>query len=382
LWIVNMSRYGNNIRRIAHTETLNERIRQAEQKLTVLDKAAIPGQRAIAYPNVTQKGSPGATKPDQDGAPDDLDPTDKDPQYNHGVDDNETDGDDLLNGTKVLQPGEDPGALDLKDCETGEGIDVRMNTGANEGEAKFKHPDGWTTTGPSGSAPGWENWQQGLFFEGSGTYFSTSSAPTAELLPENSIGFVSGSFGYEVTDVRNVVVTLGMSGVPIGGTYEAFLDWSSTGTPINTGWGAASFVCTRLTCASVGETNTERCPISAPPAYDNWQEQDPTYEHQLAFSAEDGGFVSSQWDEGLPGKFRNDVGSGRGLNNLQLCTNDGEEVVVSALRDGTFAFFKEDGFGFPEEGEKIFHFDSKGKYLDTMRPDEYEDLRSTNNPAA
>ncbi len=357
-------------------------MREAEQKLNVLDKSAIPGQRAIAYPNVTAKGSPGVTNPDKNGEPDDGNPTDKDTKDDHGVDDNETDGDDLLNGTKVLQPGEDPGALDLKDCETGEGIDVRMNTGANEGEAKFKHPDGWNVDGPNGVADGWQNWVQGLFFEGSGTYFSTSSAPTAELLPEKSIGFVHPSFGYEVTDVRNVVVNLDGGGVPNGGTYEAFLDWSNTSFPINTGWAGASFTCTRITCASVGETNTERCPIAAPPAYNNWQEQDPTFEHQLAFSAEDGGFVSSKWDEGLPAKFRNDVGSGRGLNNLRLCTNDGEEVVVSALRDGTFAFFKDDGFGFPEVDAKIFHFDSKGKYKDTLRPDEYEDLRSTNNPAA
>lgn len=372
-----MSRYGDNIRRLAEVDLLKGGIREARQRITVIDKAAIVGQRAIAYPNVTGKGTPGVTNPDQNDNPDVPNTTDKGPMDDHGRDEGQTDGDDLINGTKVLQPGEDPGALDLKDCETGEEIDVIMNTAANEGESKFKHPDGWSVDGEPGVTPGWEDWELGFYYNGSGTYFSATDEPSPGLLPANSIGYVNPSFLYEVTQVRNVVVSYDDDGVPIGGSYEAYLDWPD---PTPDGWVGASFTCTKTSCAS--ETGTDRCPVAAPAAYETWQDQDPTYDHQLAFSAQDGGFVSSSKDEGLPAKFRNDVGSGRGLNNLRLCTNEGNEVVVSALRDGTFAYFEEDGWGFPKDDARIFHFDSDGKYKDTLREDEYEDLRSTNNPAA
>jgi len=90
------------------------------------------------------------------------------------------------------------------------------------------------------------------------------------------------------------------------------------------------------------------------PQYTSWQDQEPTTPHQLAFSANDGGFVSSQYDEGLPAKFKNDVGSERGMNNLKLCTPTGNAVVVSALRDGTFAYF---------EDERVWYAGHKCQYL-------------------
>jgi hypothetical protein len=123
--------------------------------------------------------------------------------------------------------------------------------------------------------------------------------------------------------------------------------------------------------------DTTACAASPPEAYGSWQDNVPGTPHQLAFSSSDGGFVSSSYDTTIPSKFSNIAGSGKGLNNLKLCTPSGEQVVVSALSDGSFAYFKEDGFGLPETDAKIFHFDSKGKYKDLIRADEYNYLKST-----
>lgn len=371
-----MARYGNNIRRIAQTEALFERIRQAEQQITLLEKAGIPGARAIAYPTSTSSGAPGVTAPTREDSPDARNVTDRSTLEGGGIDDNTNDGDDILNGDKTFEKGEDAGAIRLKDCESGEEIDIRFNTGGNDGESVFKHPEGWNVDGPQGFAPGWEDWVLGIYYTGAGTYFSSTDAPTPELLVEESVGYVHPSLNYSVTDVRDVII----NSTANGGTYQAYLDWSDTSSPSNTGWVTAGFTYSTNNCGV--ETGTPRCPVAAPEAYENWQEQDPDFVHQLAFSAKDGGFVSSQYDDGLPLKFRNDVGSGRGMNNLNLCTLDGNQVGVSALTDGSFAFFEEDGFGFPEEDAKIFHFDSNGKYQDLLRDDEYRNLRSTANPAA
>ncbi len=380
-----MGRYGNNIRRIAQTDELNERIRQAEQRLNILDKAAIPGARAIAYPSGSvQNGSPGATNPDKNGSPDEDNTTSKSPIDKAGLDDNTTDGDDLLTGDKVLQKGEDPGAIALKDCESGEAIDVRFNTGANEGEAKFKHPDGWSTTGPQ-LDPSYTEGRVWSLFASPNNYYSNNFDGLISAYQSGGgwtycytivgglVAKLSPDAGDALIQFTNTVRTIGQA--PVGGVQYAFQAYAAA-----TGVGPSKYG--QQDCGLDAPDDAAACSADPPTVYDNWQEQDPSYKHQLAFSAQDGGFVSSSWDEGLPAKFRNDVGSGKGLNNIQLCTNDGEEVVISALRDGTFAYFKEDGFGFPEADAKIFHFDSSGKYLDTIREDEYEDLRSTNNPAA
>lgn len=380
-----MARYGDNIRRIAGTDKLTDRIRQAESRLDILDKAAIPGGRAIAYPSGgTQSGSPGNTNPDKNGSPDQLDPQKKDPGDEAGKDGKTTDGKDILNGTKVLQPGEDPGKIALKDCETGEKIDMILNAGANEGESKFQHPAGWDINGNAGNQSGYDHWTLGKFWRGSSAYFSpsgTADGPTPETGYKAAIGYHNGTFDYDVTDAR-----LGSGGVVYTDATHAtvhaeyYLRWNTT--PINNGWVVNDQAWSQMDCGA--ETGTARCIAAIPQAYSKWQQQDPTYHHQLAFSAKDGGFVSSSHDDGLPAKFRNDVGSGLGLNNVKLCTDEAvpKHVVVSALSDGTFAYFEEDGFGEPKEGAKVFHFDSAGKYKDLIRPDEYDYLKSTNNPAA
>jgi hypothetical protein len=381
-----MSRYGNNIRRIAQTDELNARIRQAEQKLNVLDKSAIPGGRGIAYPSgAGQSGSPGQTNPDKNGNPDEKNPSDKDKTDEAGKDGKTTDGGSIIDGTKVLQPGEDPGKIALKDCETNEPIDILLNSASNEGERKFQHPEGWSIDGQSENNAGYDNWTLGQYWTGSSAYFGTGSgsnqdgtadAPAPEVGYQLAIGYVNGSL-YTVTDARLVSSTVN-SPTSISLSVEYYLTWTTTTS--NNGWVLNPQSWDRQPCNA--ETGTDRCITAIPEAFATWQDQDADYRHQLAFSSQDGGFVSSSNDKDIPAKFRNDVGSGKGLNNLRLCTEDGDEVVMSALIDGTFAYFKEDGFGQPEEDAKIYHFDKDGKYKDIIRADEYSNLRSTNNPGA
>jgi len=69
LWIANLSRYGDNIRRIAETEGLSWADETGRTKANTTEKDANPGGRAMAYPNgVTENGAPGATNPDQGGS--------------------------------------------------------------------------------------------------------------------------------------------------------------------------------------------------------------------------------------------------------------------------------------------------------------------------
>jgi hypothetical protein len=116
-------------------------------------------------------------------------------------------------------------------------------------------------TWQSGNQPpvkqGWQNWQMGKFVTGSGTYFSTTDAPTADLLPQASIGYHSGSFGYNVTAVRNVDT--------VAGTFEAFVDWTGTSFPGNTGWASASFTYSQFNCSGM----TDACP-SQPQRETSW----------------------------------------------------------------------------------------------------------------
>jgi len=372
-----MGRYGSNIRRIAQTDELTGRIRQAEQKISLLDKAEIPGARAIAYASgVTAAGSPGVTNPDQNGTPDNTGIfTDKNPMDKNGIDDTTTDGDDLLDGSKQLQKGEDVGAIRLKDCDSGERIDVRFNTGANEGESKFKHPPGWGTTAPqtdpsylAGSV--WTLSSGGTAYFGNSFNALVSAFKTAipylycYTIEGGLVSSLTPDAGDALIQFTNTARTVGQA--PVGGVQYAYI---SSGTPAGGQYG-------RVVCGTVAG-DTTACAAAPPPQYTTWQEQDAATPHQLAFSAADGGFVSSSYDDGVPRKFDNDVGSGRGLNNLNLCTPTGDEVVVSALSDGTFTYFAQDGFGAPATDAKILHFDSDGKYLDILREDEYDYLKTT-----
>jgi len=355
-----MGRYSNNIRRIAQTDELKEQIRQSGLRLTELEKASIPGGRGIAYGDSLQAGSPGSTNPDKNGSPRLRNPGDKNDIESGGMDDTSVDVDSILNGSRVLEPGEDPGALEFKDCETGDDIDVRLNSGSNPGEAKFKHPPGWEIDGTY-HTPGWAQGYMWTLLVGSGYLDDTPGGTMDAYMAVLNAGIAPDAYWDRAT------LTF------VEGTTAHAVWYESEGAPPNN--------TTIIRSACVVQTGVT-CPTEDPDVPENWQAQDPDWHHQLVFSAEDGGFVSSSKDGNIPFKFRNDVGSGRGLNNVKLCTAEDEHVVVSALTDGSFAMFQEDGFGFPEENAKIFHFDSEGKFQDTIRPDEYNYLRTTNNPAA
>lgn len=375
-----MSRYGNNIRRIAQTEELDARIKQAESQIDLLEKGQIPGARATAYNNgIVEKGSPGVTTPSQNESPDNssIYPN-KDIINSGGIDDTETDGDALMKGDVPLERGDKVGAVELKDCESGEAIMVRFNTGANEGETVFKHPDVFnrdgTTTDPSyteglvwkiisGVTSIYANGFDGMIAArealDSSTSYGIGPAPTNTII-NTPAGFSNSRIAFS-TAGQSVGASLS------GGTIYTLAAYSA-GITI----GIGNFG--QQDCGLEAGSNSA-CIAPAPPLYDTWQEYDPTYKHQLAFSVQNGGFISSAYDADIPLKFKNESDNLRGLNNLQLCTPDGNGVIVSALRDGTFAYLEDDGFGGPKEGGRIFHFDSTGKYLDDLREDEYRYLK-------
>lgn len=411
-----MGRYSDNIRRIAKTQELKDLISDAAGRIKILEKASIIGKRGIAYRTydgsgvAVQVGTPGATNPDEYG--------DTPNQYGEygfngingsgGLDDTTTDGDDLL--SNAPDKGEDIGAIELKDCTTGENIDVRFNTAGNSGEAVFKHPTGRQPDGSSASIPSTINdWTSGTRWiynsggigpsggVGTGPWATAGQALRAAL--DQLDTHVDGtSTSYYDPYVQATCSTDGH-----GGTTSR---WSIRVTDISISPGTVStmsitsqsddiFACagsastTTYTITFITESCTPvdaGCPVSAPTDEEFVAERALTAawptgtNHQLAFNAELGGFFSSRYDPNIPLKFRrpitNDsgvIGPVKGMGKLELCTQTDTPVVVEALRDGEIVYFEDDGFGSPDlTTNPIRIFDKDGKYKGTINEDEYE----------
>ncbi len=170
-----MSRFGDNIRKIAKTKDLEEKIIHAEEVANQALKAAIEAQRGIAYLNSatgnvgnTQTGTPGVTPPTNSGS-----------DYPHGGGsgeaggDGSTNGDALLDGSDRPAIGEKQGKIELKDCDTGEPIDVRFDTASNKGEAVFDGPTGWNKNTP----PVYDGFELGSFWSASNPFPAQGATP-------------------------------------------------------------------------------------------------------------------------------------------------------------------------------------------------------------
>lgn len=374
-----MSRYGDNIRRIAKTDELRDLVRQAEQRIKILEKDGIPGQRGIAYQNSTAVGTPGQTNPDNNGEQFRPGIFNNNPSKG-GIDDTTTDGDALLTAGGIPDKGEDIGAIQLKDCDTGERIDVRFNTGGNTGESLFKHPTGFSNEGVAPAPSGFVEVNASKWvWAGGGVTFQSyddakDAAIDAEPLADAFVDWVTDDPREAATaavvlggDTTNTQPAVQFSVTRVGGGPDFNL--SITGTNCNRALGVTGDTAT--TCAL------------ADPVATTWKQVVADTPHQLAFSAEKGGFVSSRFDADIPLNFKNPASqdtdlaiyeTGKGLSKLQLCTPDGNPVVVETLKDGTFTYFEDDGFGDPDVASPILHFDKDGKYLNTLREDEYEYL--------
>ena len=373
-----MSRYGDNIRRISKTKELEDLLRDAQQRIKILDKAAINGKRGVAYNTedgsylLSQNGGVGNTSPNKLGDNGSLYGNNP----NGGLDDNSVTGDSLLANTPNV--GEDIGAIQLKDCDTDEPIDVRFNTAGNVGEAIFKHPENWGVNGESPSESSYLAGSVWTLFSGVTGYFSNSFGGLLTAFMNASgwayvytieAGVVSSltpSAGDALIQFTNTVRTIGQA--PIGGVQYVYTSGPSVG--------AGQYG--RVVCGTYAG-DTTACDAAAP-VYSSWQAQDPTVRHQLAFNSANGGFFSSQYDSGIPSNFANPIsnsdytviGNKPGLSKLQLCTDTDVPVVVEALKNGEIVFFEDDGFGAPDiTTYPIKKFDKDGKYVGTITPDEY-----------
>lgn len=363
-----MSRYGDNIRIIARTKELEEKIIKAAEQTELKLKAALAGQRGIAYYNPfsknvgsTQSGTPGQTPPTGGSFG-------GNPINTPAAGEAERDGDDLLNGTDRPKIGEDVGSIELYDCETGERIDVRFNTGSNEGEAVFKHPSGW---GADGTPPVVEGWYLGYYWSVSGSGVITASGQQAVALAQEyqeSLGSNVGAFLGYFTFPGGVATTLPS---PPGGTVS--VRWQDDNFPGNPSF----FIQEQITLTACGGTPppdaADECALTEGPLQESWAAGTP---HQLAYSVEAGGFVSSIYDPNIPEAFRNPTNNPIGApSKLQLCTEDDVPVVVEALQDGGFAYFADDGDGEPDTTtHPIQHFDKNGKFLGVISQERYNFL--------
>lgn len=373
-----MSRYGDNIRRLAKTDELKELIRQAEQRLNILDKANIPGQRGIAYPNSSAVGTPGVTNPDNNGSQDGRSLYDNNPN-NAGIDDTTTDGDALLGGANMT-PGKDIGAIQLKDCDTGEQIDVRFNTGGNEGETAFKHPEGFgigdvQPTPADVVVIGASSW---VWSAGGVESYAHDDAVAGAIAAEPA----AGAFVAWVTLTPRAAA---QAAVTAGG--EATNAQPAVSFIVTRSGGGANFQLsiTGTNCNREAGTTGDIGTVcgTAYPTASSWDEAVPGTPHQLAYNAKKGGFMSSRYDSDIPLKYKNPASTGngsvestRGLSKLELCTPDGNPVVVETLRDGSIVYYEDDGFGAPDTAtNKIQRFDQDGKFVNTITEDEWNFLK-------
>lgn len=405
-----MSRYGDNIRRIARTKELVEQLRDAEQRIKILEKAPINGKRGISYrtldgsATVNTTGAPGQTNPTGLGDAQPLQNSSV-PGGTGGVDDKETDGDDLLQNAP--NKGDTVGAINLKDCDTGEAIDVRFDTGGNTGEAIFKHPSGrnpdgslveipdgifaweyqkrWRATGgvigPSGGVSGgpWPTAAAALraALDQLDTYVNSNStayydAYNASVCHADGHTFRASRWRIRITDIDFSETTL---------TIRSAHDFSFACGAISDATNSCTFA--RGSC-TVGDI---ACPALEParPVFGLEKGFYPPWEagttHQLAYSAEHGGFMSSALDSSIPLKYKNPIsnydftviGNTPGLSKLDLCTEDDVPVTVEVLKNGEFVYYENDGAGNPDlTTYPMQKYNSKGEYVGTITEDEYE----------
>lgn len=356
-----MSRAADNIRKIAHTKELRDKLIEVEQKAEQALKAAIAAQRGLAYldpgaGNVgnSDSGIPGVTKPN-----------------NHGSGYAKPE-------TTVDNPGEDK-KLKLKDCDTGEDIDVNLDTGDNEGEALFPGPDGWN----AGVPPLAEDWFAGFYWN-----ITNSPGIYNTPYPANPIVF---AMAMQANNRGPRIRGNGIIGTIYGpnsfGDYIKIKDfYVSTPTVYEftavgcdadgNEFGSPGIIGTivQVACGVIGPFPTgSGCELVDAPRQNIWP--DGT-NHQIAYSKQLGGFVTSRYDPYIPPQFNfpwDDL-TKVPPSQIHLCNQDDQPVGVKVLNNGTFAYFNDDGTGEPDTDYEIRNYSSSGDLIGTLTLDDYNSL--------
>lgn len=360
-----MSKFGDDIRRIAKTKALEERIKEAQEKINLLTKAAIEARRGIAYLDPqsntvgsTESGAPGETTPDNNGGGTYAFPPLGDSSNSRGnQQDSETfDGDDLLTGADKPNLGDKISELQLKDCDTGEAINVNISpislTPDSNPEQIFKPPELWEN---SVTPPYTEQFEAGFFWSVAGQGNSATPYEAGEAY----MAFVATIGGGSPTFPNPRVVSI--TNFDDNG---ADLNWTYDDAPGETTTNMNKTVCPGGA--------VDYCPSQLPTEFE-WPKTTP---HQLAFNGEKGGFFSSQYDTTIPSKYkRTQNENDNGFKKIDACTQDGLEVTVEAAKDGGFYYYQNDGFGSPDTSTyDIQNFSADGKYQGTVSEDRYNFL--------
>lgn len=413
-----MSRDGDNLRKIARYRQLKEQIIKTEQTVNQSVKEPIPGKKGIAYytdSGVLTSSGVGDDKPNNNG---NLSITDNltlgaNQATEDGVakDEDTENGDDLLTGNSRPKVGEPlDGPIELKDCETGERIDVRLTAGDNDGETAFKHPDDWTYDGQSPTISDLENlntWESGIRW----TAFSGTIGPAGGVAGS----FATAALAYEAA-LQQLEDNVDLNSNHYFGDFNAGTcssdghsgttsRWKikvNSASSINDTFTIESSYIEAFACANASVINqtlvfapeacvasgtTGSCPTVAPddvteetllafgalnPA-SSWSDSSA---HQLTWNKKKAGFFSSKYDTDIPDKFKYPQDAkAYGPSKLQLCTPSGNPVVVEHLQDGGFVYFEDDGTGDPDTTtNKISKFSEDGVFEGTISEDRYEFL--------
>lgn len=381
-----MSKLGESVRKLARYEKLKERIRRAEEDVKQLKKASIPGKRGIAYKNerngnvTNQSGTPGVTLPNNSG---NLFGNNQDSEENGATADGSVDGESLF--TNKPDIGEEPGTIELKDCESGERIDVNIATNGMEGENIFKPPSDWGQTNSNNPKDVLDSrWELGFYWGNGGNIITTdgysdtkfnSLEHAAQVLvelpsynqdPGTDCPSSSNTIITSVT-IDSIIYTSDTSGGIIATANTYFCPNGITGSfQLHPNF-------SKLACgvAVDGSCGLSETPILTPEKT-QWPEGTT---HQLSWDGKKGGFFSSKFDPDIPNKWKRPTDSyDKGFGQLDLCTTDDTPVTMEAVEDG-FVYYERDVGGQPDTTTKpIMKFDKTGKYVGTISEDRYNTM--------
>lgn len=195
-----------------------------------------------------------------------------------------------------------------------------------------------------------KGWELGIRYTAAGSYLSGGTAEDSSPYGfiNMAVGYYSVSFGYTVTDVRSPSYSFDVNGRVSFVDFEAYVDWTDTAHPENTGWAAANISITAVVCTP---GSSDECPIT-PPRETSYP---TTGTGILQWLGDKWGY--SIYNSEIPEKYKNLTTS------VDFKLRDGTTWALDPTFQGGWLFMDKAG---ASDG---LYFDYRGRLRDIVKPE-------------